>query len=233
MCVICCISSNRVKAQSEDYFTNTYWIDFIPHARISNAFEFYGDVSLRSTDNGNQQIYTIRPSIKYQAFPAVSFHIGIGLFYYNNLDTTNVLETRPWEGIRIGWPNIGRFKFKQYFRLEQRYFDYIDDSYVLFYNRGRFLSQVKIPLNKKTIEPGAFYIPLGFEWLATTEQDLKIIWASQTRLIAGLGYILNDKWQIDFEYMYWWEKETPSDNLEPSNQIFRLKIQKNGWVSGE
>jgi hypothetical protein len=227
--ILICLASY---SQQENEISNQYWVDVIPHFRISDSFEFYGDGSFRVGDEGSRKIYTIRPSIKFQTTPIVSFHLGLGLFYNHFNETENYFELRPSEGIRLSWPDIGSLHFKHYLRFEQRYFsNNKEDNF--FLHRSRYKIKAKVPLNKKVVQEGAIYIPFSFELLGTADEEISIVWVSESRLMLGIGYSFNEKWIVEFEYMYWWSKNLPSDVFEPSTQVFRLKFIKDGWLLGE
>ena len=183
-------------------------------------------------EDGNRKVLTIRPSLRFQVGPIVSVHAGVGLFYNRFDDASNFLEIRPFEALRIGWPNIGPLNFKHYFRLEQRYFNYSESENELLH-RSRYSLSAKLPLNNKVVQNKTLYLPFSYEWLATAEDDLSVIWASQSRAMLGIGYIFNKTWMIEFEYMYWWSKDLPNDQLQASDQVFRLRILKSGWILGE
>ena len=225
--------SKSIRAQDIKDINNQYWIDFIPHFGISDAFEFYGDATFRISDNGNHKKYGIRPSIKLQASPIFSIHLGLGLFYNALSDTNNILEIRPWEGLRIGWPNINGLNFKHYLRIEQRAYIYEGDEQKLFLHRARYKLKIKVPLNKKVVQDKTVYLPLAYEWLATADDEFETMWASQSRGTAGIGYVFNKKWIFEFEYMHWWSKNTPNASFEATDQIFRLRLLRNGWTLGE
>ena len=216
----------------EEGLYNQYWLDIIPHFRISDKLEFYGDGSIRALEEGNRKIVTIRPSLRFQVGPILSIHAGIGLFYNHLTDTDHYLEIRPFEAIRIGWPNIGPLKFKHYIRFEQRYFNFPNYENELLH-RGRYRIKAKMPLNKKTVQQKTLYIPFSFEWLATANDEISVIWASQSRAMLGVGYILNETWMFEFEYMHLWSKDLPSEQFQASDQVFRLKFLKSGWILGE
>ncbi len=237
--VIFMSSGNSSFAQIGDLFeignedvNDQYWIDLIPHFRISDKVEFYGDASFRYRDNGERLITTIRPSIRWQVGPILSLHGGLGLFYniYTDDEIDNVLEIRPWQGARVAWPDLGPLLFKHYFRLEQRYYPSLDN---LLAYRGRYRIGAKIPINKKVVQEGAVFIPIAYEWLGTSDDDFDVIWASETRLTTGVGWVWNKEWQLEFEFMYWWTKELPSSDFRAQERVFRLKLIKEGWVFGE
>ncbi|HAW53158.1 MAG TPA: hypothetical protein DCX54_12655 [Flavobacteriales bacterium] len=233
--LVCCLTLNNsaLRAQDDKKINNQYWLDFIPHLTLSDAFELYGDASLRISNEGKQKIYVLRPSLKLQASPIVSLHAGLGFFYNELTDFKDLLEVRPWEGLKIGWPRIKGINVKHYFRLEQRYFIYQENKKDLFLHRMRYQLKCKVPLNKNTVGEKTLYLPLAFEWLGTSDEELQTVWMSQNRMTAGIAYVFNKFWGLEFEYMYWWSRNLPSKSMEPSDQVFRLRLLRNGWILGE
>lgn len=89
-------------AQSNEGTTEQLWLDFIPHFKISERFEYYGDASLRVIFEENR-IFTLiaRPPFRYQLNSIVELQGGIGFFYSILNIKANQLELRPWQGVRI------------------------------------------------------------------------------------------------------------------------------------
>lgn len=210
---------------------NQYWFDFEPHYRISDPFEFYGDLSLRISRGGTMKTYLVRPSFKYHVLSELSLHAGIG-FFMNDLEEFNYQEVRPWQGIRLGWPNIGPLNFKHYFRLEQRIF-YFPEEQKDFFIRGRYMIKAKLPLNAKALSNNVLYIPFSFEILGIYDEEFYLIYGNQIRCMMGLGYVFNRKWNIEFEYSRWNNKNSVNESFQASDNIFRLRVFRNGWIVGE
>jgi hypothetical protein len=225
--------STFLRAQEYESVNTRYWIDFIPHLRLSDAFELYGDASFRVSDKGNNFIYVARPAIKYQASPAISIHLGVGFFYNDVNDKTNYLEIRPWQGLMLGWPSIKGLNFKHYIRLEQRYFAYDEGDKDYLVHRARYRFKFKIPINKRLVQDKTLYMPLGFEWLGAADDDIETIWSTQIRASTGIGYVFSEFWIIEFEYQYRWGRNDATTSFEPTDQVFRLRFVRNGWILGE
>lgn len=225
------LSFTQVNSDQQE-ISNQFWLDVIPHFELGENFEFYGDGSIRLTPVDQRTTLMIRPSIRWQFNPYLALHGGVGLFYNDFQEDTNSLEIRPWQAVRIGYPDFWRLKFKHYVRLEQRLF-LNEGSENDFLHRLRYQIKAKLPINKPYVAEKTVYVPFAYEWLGSANDGLDNLWASQSRAMVGLGYVYSEKWIIEFEYMYWWSRDLPSSAFASSDQIFRLKILKSGWIFDE
>ena len=129
--------------------------------------EFYSDEGIRFnrfTENktGWWQIH-IRPSLTYRYKARFDFRAGIGVLYNNNEknDDPSYFEFRPWQGYRLYWPVLGKMKFNQYFRLEERFIaDGINNNFTF---KGRYQVATNLPIKAQSITPGTYYIPMSME----------------------------------------------------------------------
>lgn len=211
---------------------NQIWIDLIPHFMLGENLEFYGDGSIRLTPLDKRTTLMIRPSMRWQFNPYVALHGGIGVFYNDFKEDPNNLEIRPWQAVRIGYPDFWRLKFKHYIRIEQRLF-LREGSDNEFLHRLRYQIKAKLPINKPYVAEKTWYIPFAYEWLGSASEGLDNLWASQSRAMVGVGYVLSKKWIFEFEYMHWWSRDIPSLPYSSSDRIFRLKFIKSGWIFDE
>ena len=214
-------------AQSNEGTTEQLWLDFIPHFKISERFEYYGDASLRVIFE-EKRIYTLiaRPSFRYHLNSIVELQGGIG-FFYSILNTkANQLELRPWQGVRIHWPTFGRIGIKHAVKLEERLLwetETWDFDPAL---RFRYKLGGRIPFN----EAGSVYLSLFGEAFANAGGESVAILRNRMRGYFGIGYKRNDTWTVELEFMLQRSRSNAVEDFNVSDRIFRLKVLKDGWV---
>jgi hypothetical protein len=90
---------------------------------------------------------------------------GVGLYYTYQPEDDDTFEFRLWQGATAFWPDIPgsvrRLVFTHRLRLEERFTN--PDGWD-FAMRLRYRLDTKIPINKYTVEHGAFYVPLAAEF---------------------------------------------------------------------
>ena len=93
------------------------------------------------------------------------FHAGIGFFYTINIDDTNRLEIRPYQGYKLRWPNFSMLNVQNYVRLEERFEFTGNGGGEKFGLRLRYLLQVTLHCkncDNSFLKP--FYFPLSAEF---------------------------------------------------------------------
>jgi len=104
-------------------------------------------------------------------------------------------EFRLWEQMQMD-QNLGRLRFDHRLRAEQRW---ICGDY---HNRFRYRFLVQAPVNRKKIEPGAFYCAVSEELFVTDHAP----YFDRNRFYAGAGFVfspaisLQTGWMRQFVY---------------------------------
>lgn len=226
--------SHTLMAQETEESENQVWLDFIPHARISNTLEYYGTVGYRSIwGDQRSRVVTFRPSLRFQFLPALALHGGVAFFYSFHEGIDDNLEIRPWEGLRLSWPDVYMLRFKQYLRLEQRININMTDGSKTYAHRIRYRIKAKLPLNKRSIQYQTFYVPFYYETFATLDEASDVVYSSRNRFMVGLGYVFGERWIAEVEYISQSDRFSPEGGYLDANNILRLKVQRSGWIFGE
>jgi len=214
-------------AQSNEGTTEQLWLDFIPHFKINERFEYYGDASLRVIFE-EKRIYTFiaRPSVRYHLNSIVELQGGVGFFYSIIGDITNQLELRPWQGIRVHWPTFGRIGIKHSFKLEERLLWETETWNFDPALRFRYKLGGRIPFN----EARSVYLSLFGEAFANVGGESVAILRNRMRGYFGIGYKRNDTWTVELEFMLQRSRSNAVEDFNVSDRIFRLKVLKDGWV---
>jgi hypothetical protein len=214
-------------AQSNEGTTEQLWLDFIPHFKTSERFEYYGDASLRVIFEENR-IFTLiaRPSFRYHINSIVELQGGIGFFFTIIDDFANQLELRPWQGVRVHWPTFGRIGIKHSFKLEERLLWGTETWDFDLTLRFRYKLGGRIPFN----EARSFYLSLFGEAFANVGGKNDALLRNRMRGYFGIGYKRNDTWTVELEYILQRSRSNGVEDFHISDNIFRLKVLKDGWV---
>jgi len=214
-------------AQSNEGTTEQLWLDFTPHFKINERFEYYGDASLRVIFVENR-IFTLaaRPSARYHLNSIVELQGGIGFFYSFLDNISNQLELRPWQGVRIHWPTFGRIGIKHSLKLEERLLwetETWDFDPAL---RFRYKLGGRIPFDQSR----SFYLSLFGEAFANGGGENAAILRNRMRGYFGLGYKRNEMWTVELEYILQRSRGNTEEDFSVSDNIFKLKVLKDSWV---
>ncbi len=151
---------------------------------------------------------------------------GVGLYYTYRADLLDTFETRLWQAATVDWPDspgvARRFVFQHRFRLEERFRRTEDWSFAL---RFRYRLAFSIPLNRYTVEPGAFYIPLKAEFFVPLGDDIEELFAKQARYSAGLGYVFDKSWTIELRYARLRMRDTIDADLQTTDHFIELRVK--------
>jgi len=151
---------------------------------------------------------------------------GLGLYYTYRSDLFDTYETRLWQAATIDWPDspgaVRRFVLQHRFRLEERFRRTEDSSFAL---RLRYRLAFAIPLNRYTVEPGAYYLPLKAEFYLPLGDDIEGLFAKQARYSAGLGYVFDKKWTIEMRYARLRMRDTIGADVQTTDHFIELRVK--------
>ena len=164
----------------------------------SNTIKFAGQVA---------QVYN-RHALSY--FYSKKFRVSLGGVLRLNFNTNEILseeqsmvpEWRIWHEYLFALP-LSRFMVYHRLRIEHRWTrGFQKNSPFIFRNRWRYMLNVKIPINKPKLAPGAFYIAPEAELIMQSGQPIIESPMEDLRLHTSLGYILKPQLTIATGLMY-------------------------------
>jgi len=206
--------------------TNRIWLDFIPHFKVNQDLEYYGDVGYRIIPSEQIRTFVIRPSVRYHLNPWVDLTGGIGFFYEIDPNFSNLFEIRPWQGVKVHWPTFGRIGIKHYFRLEERLLWETESWNFDPALRFRYKLGSRIPFN----EPRTTYLSLFGEAFANVGGEEVERFRNRIRGYFGFGYRFDDTWSVEADFIAQASRSTGLEEFDLSDRIFRLRVFKGGWV---
>ena len=165
--------------------------------KFNSKWGGFVETQLRSLSFYDQfHYYEYKMGATYKLTDNFSGTTGIGS--YNTFDeggnfVTPALnrEIRTWLQANIK-NKIGRVYFENRFRLEQRF---TTNGYR---NRYRLRLGAVIPLNEKTIKPGAFYANVWNEIFFTNREPF----FERNRVLMGMGYEISKTVAVQAGYIY-------------------------------
>ena len=165
--------------------------------KFNSKWGGFVETQLRSLSFYDQfHYYEYKMGATYKLTDNFSGTTGIGS--YNTYDeggnfVTPALnkEIRTWLQVNIK-NKIGRAYFENRFRMEQRF---TTNGYR---NRYRLRLGAVIPLNEKTIKPGAFYANIWNEIFFTNREPF----FERNRVLMGMGYEISKTIAVQAGYIY-------------------------------
>ena len=113
-----------------------------------------------------------------------------------------VPEYRIWHQYQFAVPISSVMAYHR-LRIEHRWTrGFADDSDFIFRNRWRYMFRLKIPLNRPSLQPKAFYLGPETELIMQTGKEVVGSNLEDLRLTTTLGYIINPRLTVAAGLMY-------------------------------
>jgi hypothetical protein len=150
---------------------------------------------------------------------------GVGLYYTYQPEIADLFEFRLWQEGTAFWPDspgaVRRLVFTHRLRLEERFTESVGWGFAM---RLRYRLDTKIPLNKYTLEPKAFYLPLAAEFFADLIDEAPELFGKRSRLSVGLGYVINQNWTVDLRYHWQLSRSTIDEDFKTSGNVIDFTV---------
>ena len=151
---------------------------------------------------------------------------GVGLYYTYQPEIADVFEFRLWQEGTAFWPDspgaVRRLVFTHRLRLEERITEAVGWGFAM---RLRYRLDTKIPVNKYTLEPGAFYVPLAIEFFADFLEETPEFFAKRNRASIGLGYVISKNWTVDLRYHRQKSRSTIDEDFKTSGNVIDFNVK--------
>ncbi|MGZ4116492.1 MAG: DUF2490 domain-containing protein, partial [Bacteroidia bacterium] len=196
-------SSYAQTAPRKISYNNLVWFGDFSKINLNDKWSIYFDFGLRRTDWLNKWSQTlVRPGLTYALNANTSITAGVA--WFNNYTSTYIKpEYRGWQQI-LFTENYGRVKVNNRLRAEQRFNqNVVKDKLVntfVYTNRFRYQLNVQVALNKPNIDYKTLYLVFADEVMINCGKEVSNYF-DQNRLSAGVGYKLNDLFNITISYM--------------------------------
>jgi hypothetical protein len=210
------------------------WLQYERRQGLSPDWSFFVNGGYRELwdaplTNEEWSRWHLRSAFSYQQNSRLNFDLGSGLFYTDSPLTSDRTEFRTWLGATVYWPDspgyYRRFVLTHRFRLEQRFFSDSGSSSWSFASRARYRLSTTIALNRKEVEPGAFYTYLSAEFFATFDQEQEKLFTDRNRFSAGLGYVTPSKWTLELRFTRQEIKDTVTGDYQFTDKIVEFRVK--------
>jgi len=221
------LAGNLSFAQQTNLKYSQIWFDVMLQQTFNNHFRFLFHTNYKHLmDDNKWNQFMVRPTLIYTMNDYVYFQGGVQLLY-TDLGDLNKLEVRPWQGINIFFPTLGRLHFNNFFRLEERFFYQNIGERQTTSLRGRYAILTNVPLNHPSMSPRTVYLLPNFELLGSLwGKDVERFIAS-TRYSLGAGYQVDDRVRLETIYLLERSRDRAEDNFRAINHIYRLVFRYN------
>ncbi|HAS43763.1 MAG TPA: DUF2490 domain-containing protein [Microscillaceae bacterium] len=190
------------------------WINTYGNIRLSDKWFWIAQTHFRFQENNTTkfagqvaQLYN-RHAISY--FFSKKFRASLGGVLRLNFNTDEVPaeeqamvpEWRIWHQYLFAVP-LSRLMVYHRIRIEHRWTrGFNKNSSFIFRNRWRYMLNVKIPINKPKLAPGAFYIAPEAELIMQSGKPIIESPMEDLRLHTSFGYILKPQLTVAAGLMY-------------------------------
>jgi hypothetical protein len=218
--------SNLLRAQ--DYAHFEPWTTFTTQQYLKKAgFWLRNDFSIRPAfDDDFNVLFMVRPRAIVDLWDIIDLHVAIDFRYTRYTELENTIEMRPWEGLQLHWPDIGRVRFDHFYRFEQRFHwkeGFERDKIAL---RSRYRLRMHIPLNNPRTTDHTYFTRVSAEAFIPHGETFEETYASTFRLGLALGYNQNNKWRYHLNSYLDRGRNTVEDRAEASRFIVEAWVRR-------
>jgi len=193
--------------------------------RIKERLRGFGDLVYKERFGPDSRWHTTG-GVSYDLAKRFRIEGGLGLYYTHRPDLLDTFETRLWQAATVDWPDspgvVRRFVLHHRFRLEERFRKTEDWDFAL---RFRYRLSSSIPLNRKTVEPGVFYLPLKAEVFVPLGDDIEELFTNQARYSAGLGYVFDKSWTAQLLYTGYRLRDTVDADVRTTEHFIEFRVK--------
>lgn len=186
---------------------------------LSKNWSVFNELQLRSQSFYNDHFYyEVKGGVSYNINKNFSLLVGTGKYITYDAEqdgnfqkpvTAN--ETRFWQQLTMNH-YLEQLKFEHRYRVEQRWFT------TGYRNRFRYRLSTAVPINKKSIEPGAFFFTTFNEIFLTN----KAPYFERNRFFIGVGYEISKPLIIQPGYVYQFDYK--NDHTGSGKHFFQLTL---------
>jgi len=222
------LDTQAARAADDDVGTEA-WLRYEYRTKLKDNLR--GFFSLRYEEQlasgkllGDWRRWDLKGGVSYDLTKRLRLEGGIGGYHTWLPDVKDVYEIRLWQAMTVDWPEIkafARYVLHNRFMIEERFKNTTSGMNL----RGRYRLSMTIPINRYTVEPGAFYMPLAAEFFADLSGDDDQLFADQARYTIGLGYMFNKTWSLEFNYTRKDLRDSYGSNLYTGANIYELKFK--------
>jgi hypothetical protein len=215
----------------DDDLPTQLWLAAQHHHKVGEKTRVFGKVGykeLTSPDQffGEWNEFYVNGSGSYDLGEHFRVDGGVGLYYTYQPEDDDTFEFRLWQEGTAFWPDspglVRRLVFTHRLRFEERFTDSEGWDFAM---RLRYRLVTKIPINKHTLEPGAFYLPLAAEFFVDLTGEVTEFFGDKRRLSVGLGYVMNKNWTLDLRFQRQLSRSTSEEDFTRSGNVIEFTVK--------
>jgi hypothetical protein len=224
-------SGQSIDTDQED---TQFWWKYSYQDRLSDNWSHKTDTGYRNlweSKSGNDEWdrFHISTAFSYRKNSRLNLDLGSGLYYTTRPRDSDLFEFRTWEGATVYWPDspgkVRRFVLTHRFRFEQRFTRQNDTSNWDLDARARYKMSTAIAINRKEVEPGAFYAYVGGELFADLTDDKSSLVSDRSRFSLGLGWLTSKSWTVEALYTFQKYRDNTAGDFRLSDRIVELRVK--------
>ncbi len=183
------------------------WLDINPQRYLTENTKIYSDIGFRKEINSADWYRLIvRPSIAHAFYEGVEVRGGLGFFYTRNLsideeNIDNLLEIRPFQGLKFTHDVVKELKFSYYFRLAEQF--------VFNTQTWESLNSLRIRLQLQAMYQFSTFRTENVKGLVSYERFRTVLGsfenATSSRVVLGLEYNYNKDQKLRVETI--WQRQ--------------------------
>lgn len=217
----------KIMAQDESVTTTQFRLFWHYNHSITSRLMYIGNVGFKEElPYHNWIMMNFKPGIAWSAGSIVDLTGGIGFYYTLQKIIPNSFELRPWQGIIVHWPSLGRFGFDHYARFEQRFNRSIGSneqwSSVL---RSRYRLNVIFPINHPGIIDKTLFIKINTELFWNMGKSIEERYVNKYRYSMGIGYRFNRIWRLEMYYLAEQSLAFSEEGFKVNSHIFQVSLR--------
>ena len=221
--LVLCVAAWPVRAQDSDV-QNQYELEFAPYHRITDKLIGNARLELDYNPEAGYTAYKVDwPGLTYVVSERLQLWAGLLSTYTDTQEGANTLQLRPWAGVKLFVPNRAKLHLYNYTRFEYPVTENLD-TYQWTDNprlRSRFGVEVPLCSRARAWKPNTWYALTSIEpFYEFDDGDIDPVLVR-----GGIGYIANDRLQMEFTYTAEFSRQTTGSSLEYNGNVFRLKIK--------
>ena len=214
-------------AQNETATTTQLWLFWHHSHSLGSQLRYIGDIGYRQElPYENWMRMNFKPGVEWSVGSIVDLTGGIGFYYTMQEIIANAVEFRPWQGVKVHWPTLGRFNFDHYGRFEQRFNHFIGGneewSSVL---RSRYRLNIIFPINNSGIFDRTLYMRVNAELFWNLGKSIEERYVNKNRYAMGIGYRFNRKWRLEMYYLAEQARAFSEEGFKVNSHIIQVSLR--------
>lgn len=219
--------AEKISAQEETATTTQLWLFWNHTQSFTPRFRYIGDIGYKQElPYGAWMRMNFKPGFEWSVGSIMDLAGGFGFYYTMQEIIPNSFELRPWQGLKLDWPSLGRFNFDHNARFEQRFNRSIGTfEQWRFVLRTRYRLNVIFPINKPGIYDRTFFARANAEFFLNLGKSIEERFVNKNRYTMGIGYRFNSRWRLEMYYLAEQARAFSEEGFRVNSHIFQVSLR--------